>query len=159
MDIKKLNIPTLDGPNWGVYIISLQALARILDIWDAMWGEILPTTPPTYNLLAKPTPAAANATAAEIAAYTTAKATWNKNAQGLGLMQPTVSPVIWQEFLHLGTAKELLDALETGFRATGGTSTYLQLGFVMGMGIPMVFVPHVVWVWVWCLKLQPMAIL
>ena len=44
MDIKKLNIPTLDGPNWGTYIIALQALARILDIWDAMREEILQTS-------------------------------------------------------------------------------------------------------------------
>ena len=106
MDIKKLNIPTLDGPSWGIYIISLQALARILDIWDAMRGEILPTTPPTYDLLVKPTPVAANATATKIAAYTTVKAIWSKkNTQGLGLMQATVSSVIWQEYLHLGPTK------------------------------------------------------
>ena len=93
-----------------------------------MRGEIIPTTPPTYNLLVKPTPVAATATAAEIAAYTTAKTTWSKkNTQGLGLMQATVSPVIWQEYLHLGTTKELLDALETTFGAVGGASTYLQL--------------------------------
>ena len=70
MDIKKLNIPTLNGPNWGIYIISLQASARILNIWEAMRGEILPTTPPTYNLLVKTSPVAANATGSEITAYT-----------------------------------------------------------------------------------------
>ena len=121
MDIKKLNIPTLNGPNWGVYIIALQALTRI--IWDTMRGEILNTTPPTYDLLV-----AANATATEIAAYITAKTAWSKkNAQGLGLMQATVLPVIWQQYRHLGTTKELLDALETAFRATEGALTYLQL--------------------------------
>ena len=100
MDIKKLNIPTLDGPSWGIYIISLQALARILDIWDAMRGEILPTTPPTYDLLVKPTPVAANATATKIAAYTTAKTIWSeKNAQGLGLMQASIVTIHMDSFL------------------------------------------------------------
>ena len=95
MDIKKSHIPTLDGPNWGVYIISLHASARILDIWDTMRGEALITNPTTYNLLVKPTPVAVTATAPEIAAYTPEKAVWNKkNMQGLGLMQVTISPVI-----------------------------------------------------------------
>ena len=129
MDIKRLNIPTLDSPNWGIYIIALQAVAQILDLWDAMRGEIL-TQPPnlTYNLLIKLTLGPATATAAEIAAYSTAKTIWSKkNAQGLGLIQATISPVIWQDYQHLSTAKELLDALEATFGAVGGASTYLQL--------------------------------
>ena len=44
MDIKKFNIPTLDGPNWGQYIIQLQAAAHILDCYNVLRGEIL--TPP-----------------------------------------------------------------------------------------------------------------
>ena len=128
MDIKKLNIPTPNGPNWGIYIIALQASARILDIWDVMRGEILSRNPTTYSLLVKLTPVAATATAAEVAAYTTGKVAWSKkNMQGLGLIQATVSPVIWQEYNSLGTTKEVLDALETTFRATGGASTCLQL--------------------------------
>ena len=128
MDIKKLNIPTLDGPNWGVYIIPLQASARILDIWDMMRGEILSVNPNTYDLLVKLTPVPATATAAELAAYTAAKTVWSKkNTQGLGLIQATISPVIWQKHLCLGTAKELLDALETTFGVAWGASTYLQL--------------------------------
>ena len=84
--------------------------------------------PLVYNLLVKLTPVAANATATEITAYTTAKTIWSKkNAQGLGLMQATILPVIWQKYLHLGTTKELLDALVTAFGAAGGASTYLQL--------------------------------
>ena len=71
-----MNIPTPDGPNWGLYIIALQAAARILDIWDTMRGEIL-TQPPNliYNLLHKLTPVTANASAAEGAAYTAAERT------------------------------------------------------------------------------------
>ena len=78
--------------------------------------------------MVKPTPVAATATATKIAAYTMAKVAWSKkNTQGLGLIQATILPVIWQEYLHLGTTKELLDALETTLRAMGGASTYLQL--------------------------------
>ena len=120
MDIKKLNIPMLDGPNWGLYIITLQALARILDIWDAMRGEILTRNPTTYDLLVKPTLVPVTATTSEVAVYTTAKTTRSKkNTQGLGLIQATVLLVIWQEYNNLGTAKEVLDALETAFRAAG----------------------------------------
>ena len=57
-----------------------------------MRGEVLPTTPPTYDLLVKPTPVAVTASATKIAAYTAAKTVWNKkNTQGLGLMQAMVS--------------------------------------------------------------------
>ena len=42
-------------------------------------------------------------------------------------MQATVSPVIWQNYIQYGIAKDLLDALETEFRKAGGASTYLQL--------------------------------
>ena len=51
MDIKKLKIPPLTGPNWGSYEISIQSAARILDIWDALKGELKGMTPQTYNLL------------------------------------------------------------------------------------------------------------
>ena len=80
-------------------------------------------------MLTKLSPLGQQATAAKIAAYTTAKAIWSKkNTQGLGLIQTTVSNVIWQKYQSLGTAKEVLDALETEFRAAGGgAQTYLQL--------------------------------
>ena len=56
------------------------------------------------------------------------KAVWSKkNVQGLGLIQATVSNVIWQKHQSLPTAKEVLDALETKFGAAGGAQTYLQL--------------------------------
>ena len=61
-------------------------------------------------------------------AYITVKAIWSKkNAQGLGLIQATVSNVIWQKHQTLPTSKEVLDALETEFGRAGGAQTYLQL--------------------------------
>ena len=70
----------------------------------------------------------ANATDTKVTAYTSAKAVWSKkNAQGLGLIQATVSPVIWQDYQTLVTAKEVLDALKTAFGAVGGVLTYPQL--------------------------------
>ena len=132
MDISKFRIPTLNGPNWGLWLDHIQLTTRILDIWDVMRGDIIaanpPMVPPTQDLLQKPSPVGLQATAAEITGYTTAKAVWSKkNAQGLGLIQATVSNVIWQKHQSLGTTKEVLDTLETEFGAAGGAQTYLQL--------------------------------
>ena len=129
MDISKFKIPTPDGPNWGQWLGHIQSTMRILDIWDAMRGEILTTNPITRDLLVKPSQLAANASVANIATYTTAKAVWSKkNAQGLGLIQETISNVIWDKHISLGTAKEVLNALETKLGAAGGgAQTYLQL--------------------------------
>ena len=121
MDITKFHIPTLDDPNWGLWLDKIQSTARILGIWDAIRGEILTTNPITRDLLSKPSQLGANATAAKLATYTTAKAIWSKkNAQGLGLIQATASNVIWQQHQSLGTTKQVLDALETEFGAAGG---------------------------------------
>ena len=129
MDIKKLNIPTLDGPNWGQYVTSLQAAVRIFNCYDVIQGEFLTQSPnPTYDLLKKPAVPPPGATAANLATYNATKMVWNKkNAQVLGLMQATVSPVIWQDYNHYGVAKDLFDALEATFGKAGGASTYLQL--------------------------------
>ena len=128
MDISKYCIPTLDRPNWGLWLDKIQSTAKILDIWDGIRGEILTTNHITRDLLAKPSQLGANATAAELATYTIAKAVCSKkNAQGLGLIQATVSNVIWQQHQSLGTAKQVLDALETKLGAAGGAQTYLQL--------------------------------
>ena len=119
----------LDGSNWGQYVITPQAVAHIFDCYDVIRGEIL-TPPPntTYNLLAKPIHPGVQASATDLATYNTAKAVWNKkNAQALGLMQATVSPVIWQDYIQHGVAKDLFNALEATFRKAGGASTYLQL--------------------------------
>ena len=120
MDIKKMNIPTLDGPNWGQFSIHLQAAAHILDCCDVIQGDVLGTNPQTYDLLVKPTHPCAQASATDIAAYNTAKTIQNKkNAQALGLMQATVLPVIWQDFVQYGVMKDLWDALETRFGKQG----------------------------------------
>ena len=88
MDISKFPIPTLNGPNFGIWLDHIQSTTRILDVWDVMRGDLLPTTPPMRDLLQKPLPPAAQASATDLVAYVTAKATWSKkNAQGLGLIQ------------------------------------------------------------------------
>ena len=89
-----------------------------------MKGEILTPAPnPTYDLLAKPT-----APPADQATYQAAKAIWNKkNGQALGLMQTTVSAIIWHDYSQHGMAKDLYNALEATFGKAGGASTYLQL--------------------------------
>ena len=129
MDLKKLNIPTLEGPNWGEYALKLQAAFRIFDCWDVMKGEILTPPPnPTYNLLTKPAAPPANASAADLASYQTAKAVWTKkNTQALGLMQTTVASVIWQKYETQGVAKDIYNTLETAYGQAGGALTYLQL--------------------------------
>ena len=121
MDISKFRIPTLDGPNFGLWLNHIQSTTWILDVWDAMRGDIISSSnPPTRDLLTKLSPPAANANATEVAAYVTVKATWSKkNAQGLSLIQATVSNMIWQKHQSLPTSKEVLDALETEFRKAG----------------------------------------
>ena len=120
----------MDGPNWGLWFVKLQAAARILDIWDVLRGEVLTTNPTMYNLFTKPTPLATTLapTATELAAYEVSKTLWKKkNAQALGLMQASVAPVIWQDYLQIGVAKDLLNALEAAFGAAGGATMYLPM--------------------------------
>ena len=113
MDLKKLNIPTLKGANWGEYAPKLQATFRIFNCWDVVKGEILTPPPnPTYDLLAKPTAPPAYTSAADHTTYQATKAIWNKkNEQALGLMQTTVTTVIWQKYETQGVAKHIYDAL------------------------------------------------
>ena len=130
MDISKFKIPTLIGHNWGQWYDGMQSTTRILHIWDAMRGNLITTTTPhTRDLLVKPSPpAAATATAAQQTAYEAAKDLWEKkNPQGLGLIQATVTHMIWIKYQTLCTAKEVWDALETEFGKVGGAQTYLQL--------------------------------
>ena len=129
MDISKFRIPTLDGPNFGLWLDHIQSTMRILDIWDAMRGDLIAgSNPPVRDLLTKPSPPAQNAAADVVAAYVTNKATWSKkNAQGLSIIQATVSNVIWQKHQSLPTSNEVLDALEIEFGKAGGAQTYLQL--------------------------------
>ena len=128
MDISKFRIPTPNGPNFRLWLNYIQSTTWILNIWDAMRGDIVSTNPIVRDLLTKLSPPGANATAAEQTAYTTAKAVWSKkNAQGLGLIQATVLNVIWQKYQSLPTSKEVLDALEAEFRKVEGAQTYFQL--------------------------------
>ena len=129
MDISKFRIPTLNGPNFGLWLDHIQSTTRILDIWDGMRGDIIAgSNPPARDLLTKPSPPAQNAAADVVATYTSNKATWSKkSAQGLGIIQATVSNVIWQKHQSLPTSKEVLDALEAKFGKAGGAQTYLQL--------------------------------
>ena len=124
-----MNIPTLEGPNWGEYVPKLQAAFRIFNCWDAVRGEILTPPPnPTYDLLVKPTTPPANVSATDQATYETMKAVWNKkNGQALGLMQTTVATVIWQKYETQGVAKDIYDMLETTYGQARGALTYLQL--------------------------------
>ena len=100
MDISKYHIPTLIGPNWGPCYKRIQSTARIINIWDAMRGNVISTTPTTtWDLLVKPTPLTGTYTTTELATYNAAKILWDqKNSQGLGLIQATIMNVIWQQY-------------------------------------------------------------
>ena len=130
MDISKYHIPQLIGPNWGPWYERIQSTARIINIWDAMRGNVLTQTPTiTWDSLAKPTLLPGTPTPTELAAYTTAKNLWDqKNSQGLGLIQATIMNVIWQWYENLPTAKEILDGLETEFGAAGGGTDLPPIG-------------------------------
>ena len=127
--IKKatLNVPTLDGPNWGIYATLLQAAARILDCWDVIKGEILSAAgiiPIIFDRLEFPTttlfPNAKD--------FAIAKITWNKkNTQALGLIQTTMAPALWQNYVTYGRAHLLWAQLEIDFGRVGGALNYLQL--------------------------------
>ena len=125
-----MNIPILDHPDWGLYAIHLQVAARIMDCWDITKGEISSTpraTPITYDRLKYPTgsPTGLFPDAKE---FTAAKVAWNKkNAQALGLIQMTMAPTLWQNYVTFGRAHLLWAQLETDFGRVGGASTYLQL--------------------------------
>ena len=129
MDISKFHIPMLDGPNWGQWYKRFQSSARIINIWDALRGDVLTPVPNlTWDLLVKLSLPTGMPMATKLATYNTAKTLWGqKNSQGLGLIQAMISNVIWQKYESLSTAKEVLDALETEFGAAGGAQTYLQL--------------------------------
>ena len=86
-----------------------------------MRGNVISTNPTVRDLLMKPTPLTGTYTATELATYNAAKTLWDqKNSQGLGLIQATITNVIWQWYENLPMAKEILDGLETKFGAAGG---------------------------------------
>ena len=130
MDISKFKIPTLDGPNWGQWYEHFQSTTHIIMVWEVIRGDILTPAPNlTRDLLVKPSPLTGTPTAAELATYNTAKSHWSqKNSQSLGLIQATISNVIWQKYESLSTAKEVLDGLETEFEAAGGGTDLPPIG-------------------------------
>ena len=124
MDIKKLNIPTLTGPNWGSYELHIQLSSHILDIWDAICANRKNTTPVTYDILLKLT-AQTHTNDDKREAATTV---WlKKNLMAISLLQGMISPALWPDIVELITAKEIWDALEVRFGKVGGAQTYLQL--------------------------------
>ena len=129
MDVKKLNIPTVDSPNWGTYSTHLQTAIQILGFWKLIKGEaILGTNLVTYDLLPKPTTSATGTSHPDPKDYAIAKAEWNKrNAGVLGLIQATTSLVIWQDYLLDSEASIIWTKLEARFGQAGGAMTYLQL--------------------------------
>ena len=57
-----------------------------------------------------------------------ATAAWDKkNAQAMGLIQTTMAPALWINYVEFGREHLLWAKLETDFGQAGGASTYLQL--------------------------------
>ena len=104
----------------------MQSAARILNCWDVIKGEVVVpvTTPPTYQLLTRPTAAtqtSATLLVEELAAWT------KKNSTALGVIQGKTSPAIWPDFVNHTEAAMLWTALETKYGKAGGATTYLQV--------------------------------
>ena len=126
MDLSKLNIDILDGSNWGMWSAQVQSAARILNCWDVIKGEVvvLVTTPPTYQLLTRPTAA----TQTNAALLVEELAAWmKKNSTALGVIQGKTSPAIWPDFKNHAEAATLWTALETKYGKAEGATTYLQV--------------------------------
>ena len=126
MDLSKLNINTLDGSNWGTWSAQVQSATRILNCWDVIKGEaVVPvTTPPTYQLLTRPTAA----TQTNAALLVEELASWmKKNSTALGVIQGKTSLAIWPDFTNHAEAATLWTALETKYGKAGGATTYLQV--------------------------------
>ena len=47
MDISKYHIPQLISPNWGPWYERIQSTAHIINIWDAIRGDVITTIPTT----------------------------------------------------------------------------------------------------------------
>ena len=76
--------------------------------------------PVTYDHLPKPM-TSATSTHPDAKEFTIAKVDWNKRNGGtLGLMQVTISPVIWQKFVFYGKVPLLWAELEKRYRKAGG---------------------------------------
>ena len=114
MDITKVSADILDGPNWGT--------------WAVIKGErILGTTPPTYDLLAKPVQGTAAGQISDVALFAKSLFEWNKmNLTALGLIQGKLNLALWPDYVDVGDAATFWTCLETKYGKAGGANTYLQ---------------------------------
>ena len=128
MDITKVSADILDGPNWGTWAVQIQAVARVLNCWAVIKGERIPgTTPPTYDLLAKPVQGTAPRQISDAALFAKSLFEWNKmNSMALGLIQGKLNPALWPDYIDVGNAATFWTHLETKYRKAGGANTYLQ---------------------------------
>ena len=128
MDITKVSADILNGPNWGTWAVQIQAAARVLNCWAAIKGErILVTTPPVYNLLAKPVQGTAPGQISDEALFAKSLFEWNKmNSMALGLIQGKLNPALWPDYVDVRDATTFWTHLETKYRKAGGANTYLQ---------------------------------
>ena len=128
MDITKVTADILNGPNWRTWAVQIQAAARVLNCWSVIKGErIMGTTPPTYDLLAKPMQGTGPGQISNAALFAKALFEWNKmNLTALGLIQGKLNPALWPDYVDVGDAATFWTHLETKYRKAGGAKTYLQ---------------------------------
>ena len=128
MDITKVTADILDGPNWRTWAVQIQAAARVLNCWSVIKGErIMGTTPPTYDLLAKPMQGTGPRQISDAALFAKALFEWNKmNLTALGLIQGKLNPALWPDYVDVGDAATFWTHLETKYGKAGGAKTYLQ---------------------------------
>ena len=128
MDITKVSADILNGPNWGTWAVQIQAVARVLNCWAVIKGERIPgTTPPTYDLLAKPVQGTAPRQISDAALFAKSLFEWNKmNSMALGLIQGKLNPALWPNYIDVGNAATFWTHLETKYGKAGGANTYLQ---------------------------------
>ena len=128
MDTTKVSADILDSPNWGTWAVQIQVVARVLNCWSVIKGERIPgTTPPTYDLLAKPVQGTAPRQTSNVALFAKSLFEWNKmNSTVLGLIQGKLNPVLWPGYVDVRDATTFWTRLETKYRKAGGANTYLQ---------------------------------
>ena len=114
MDSRKLNIPTLMGPNWGSYESHLQAVVRILDYWDILKGEAWGTMSQTYNFVVETN----NSNTPRCKRMCSGHGHLDKKE--LRCIQGTISPTIWVDYVKYSSTKAIWGAPVTRFRKVGG---------------------------------------
>ena len=91
-------------------------------------GERIPgTTPPTYDLLAKPVQGTAPGQISDAALFAKSLFEWNKmNSTALGLIQGKLNPALWPDYIDVRDATTFWTHLETKYGKAGGANTYQQ---------------------------------